>query len=195
MGLARAAGSAWRLGTRTWWTPVAITEWLKGPARDRPTGVRVRAMEAFGALSQWLALREPGYCFLSALGDAADRGVLPDLFGWSSISTVRQSHTIGVFGEVGLCLCMRPPDSPPAAWAGAGALAPFELFVRTLGLDDGLAARVVERIRAWDAAGRPSRQGMRIRAYPRDTEYVASEGELVVDKRWSRLVLDWPPGG
>lgn len=71
---------------------------------------------------------------------------------------------------------------------------PFDLFVRTFGTNDALAERVIGQIKAWDAAGRPHPKDVRIRAYPKDTGYSPSEGELVVDKPWSRFVLNWPRG-
>jgi len=33
--------------------------------------------------------------------------------------------------------------------------------------------------------------GLPIRAYPKDTDYVASADEYFIDKRWTKLVLDW----
>ncbi|PYN54271.1 MAG: hypothetical protein DMD94_15480, partial [Candidatus Rokuibacteriota bacterium] len=46
--------------------------------------------------------------------------------------------------------------------------------------------------RAWDAAGRPTSSGLRIRALPIDATYTPNAAEHVVEKRWTRLVLDWP---
>ncbi len=170
----------------------AVAGWLKGPFRDRSTGIRVKASNVSASLNHWLAFREPGFCFVSAEGGAADQGVIPDLYRWSGVSTApRLASTSGVAGDRGLCLFMRPSDASPGAEADAPWRQPFDLFVRTFGQDDALAERVIERVRSWDAAGRPSREGLRIRAYPKDAGYVPSAGEVVVDKRWSRLVLDW----
>ncbi|MGH2403812.1 MAG: hypothetical protein ACRDGN_05030, partial [bacterium] len=142
----------------------------------------------------WLAFREPGFCSVSALGEAADRGVVPDLYRWSG-STVKVALTSGVVGDRALCLFVRPPDVPSAAGTDPEWRATFELYVRTYGSDDALADRVVEHVRAWDTAGRPSKEGLRIRVFPKEAGYRPSDGELVVDKQWSRLVLDWPRGG
>lgn len=171
---------------------VAVNDWLKAPGRDQPTGIRVRA-EAFGPLSLWLALREPGFCFLACFGDAVDRSLIPDLFRLSS--TIKRAHTIGVLGEHGLCMLMRSPEAMADAEAEAAGAASFELFLRTCGPDNALADRVIGRIKEWDATGRPSRKGLRIRVYPKKTWFAPSSGELVVDKRWSRLIIDWPGGG
>ncbi len=41
------------------------------------------------------------------------------------------------------------------------------------------------------ASGRPFPEWLRIRAYPRGSGYIPSPEELVVEKRWSRLIFDW----
>ncbi|MGH2372513.1 MAG: methyltransferase, FxLD system [bacterium] len=174
---------------------VEIAEWLNTRSQDRPTGIRVKAGNVFASLSHWLSFRESGYCTVIAEGDAADRGIIPDLFRWSPVSTVRQVSTHGVVGARGVCLFMRPSDAPPGAEGDPPWRQPFDLCVRTFGTDDALAERVIEHVKAWDAAGRPHPKELRIRAYPKDAGYRPSEGELVVDKRWSRLVLNWPRGG
>jgi len=63
--------------------------------------------------------------------------------------------------------------------------------VRQFGTDDALARRLVEQIRAWDAAGRPSTDNLTVRAYPKDSHYARSGQEFVVEKEWTRLVLAW----
>jgi hypothetical protein len=68
---------------------------------------------------------------------------------------------------------------------------PFELFVRGFG-DDPPARRVLERVSDWDARGRPGTEGLRIRVYPIGVDYAPRPDEIVVPKRWNRLVLDWP---
>lgn len=81
----------------------------------------------------------------------------------------------------GQSLCLdEPMDSPP-----------FELFVRSFGPDQTLAQRLIAQVTAWEAAGRPGTDGLRLRAYPRDVQDAPSAGEIVIEKRWTRLVLDW----
>ncbi|MGQ0551285.1 MAG: methyltransferase, FxLD system [Armatimonadota bacterium] len=178
---------------------VAVAEWLTASHRDQPTGIRVKASNVFASLSHWLAFREPGYCNVNAEGEAAERGMVPALFDqrYSSVTgTVRVAGTSGVLGDQGLCLFMRPPDAPSEAEAGADVWGrPFELFLRTFGPDEALAERVIEHVKSWDAAGRPAPKELRIRVYPKEAGYRPSDGELVVDKRWSRVILDWPGGG
>jgi hypothetical protein len=90
-----------------------------------------------------------------------------------------------------LCVLTRAAD-PLAPLEQADDAAPFDLCVRSCGPGEALAHRLIERVVGWDAAGRPSDDGLRIRVYPRETEYVVSTNEAVVVKRWTQLVLDWP---
>lgn len=165
------AGVAWRL--------------LTSACRDWPTGVRVTTREVCLGLSFWLALRAPGFCTLNADKEMAEGRIIPDLFRFSS----KFNSTIGLLGEASLCVLMRPPGQSSPADESNGS--PFELFVRNLGQDDTLAHRLIEQIAVWDAGGRRSTQGVRIRAYPQDAGYVPSPDESVVVKRWTRLALDW----
>ena len=98
--------------------------------------------------------------------------------------------TTGLLGDEGLCVFVRPPKQDSSSEQLDGSQT-FELFVRSFGPGTELARRLVEQARAWDAAGRPSSNGLRIRAYPKDTDYVPSTDEFVVRKRWTQLVLDW----
>lgn len=50
---------------------------------------------------------------------------------------------------------------------------------------------MLDQVAGWDAAGRPSLEGLRLRSYPPDSDYVPSASELAIQKQWSRLVLDW----
>jgi hypothetical protein len=89
---------------------------------------------------------------------------------------------------------MRRPDQPVPLVPIDQVFAPvpFSLYVRQFGSDDSIAQRLITQIRAWDAAGRPSFDEMKIRAYPKDSEYVPAEGEFVIEKRWTKLVIEWP---
>jgi hypothetical protein len=66
------------------------------------------------------------------------------------------------------------------------------LRVRRFGPDEQLAERLIEHLSAWERAVRPSTTGLRIRAYPQEVPYTPSVGEIIIAKRWTRLVLDWP---
>jgi len=98
--------------------------------------------------------------------------------------------TIGLLGDEGLCVFVHPPGSDSSSEQPDGSQT-FKLFVRSYGPRTEIAKRLIEQTRAWDAAGCPSSNGLRIRAYPKDTDYAPSTDEFVVHKRWTQLVLDW----
>jgi hypothetical protein len=95
-----------------------------------------------------------------------------------------------------LAAVMRPPDLliPPVDRSKLFApdspyAQPFALFVRQFGSDESTAGRLLKGIQSWDAAGRPSSEGMQIRAYPKNLESIPSEGELVIEKQWTKLII------
>ncbi len=66
-----------------------------------------------------------------------------------------------------------------------------ELNVRSYGPSPAVGQRLVDQVLAWDAAGRPSSEGLHIRAYPHDADYVPSANEFVVHKEQTQIVLHW----
>jgi hypothetical protein len=182
---------------------------LTGPGRDGPIPTRVLPREAYGGLRLWLALREPGFCDLYAVGEMADRGIVPCLAEWPG--EWKLCSTSGLLGEAGLCVLARtadrggvayahsePASSAPEAGGAEGAFwgpdpgaREASVSIRSFGPDDALARRLAEQVAAWDAAGRPAIEKLRIRAYPAESEYLPAASEIVVRKPWTQLVLDW----
>lgn len=162
---------------------------LSGQSEVQPSGVYVSPPEVvFGGLALWLSLRVPGLCTLMAEGQFADR----DFVSYFMINQGewKRCWTIGLLGDEGLCVFVRPPKQDSSSEQPEGPQ-PSELFVRSFGRGTELARLLVDQARAWHAAGRPSGNSLRIRAYPKNTEYVPSTDEFVVRKRWTQLVLDW----
>jgi protein-L-isoaspartate(D-aspartate) O-methyltransferase len=166
-----------------------VYELLSGPSEDQPSGVYANPGEVvFGGLALWLSLREPGLCGLSAEGQSANRCIVPCFLVIQTVQKV--CATIGLLGDEGLCVFVRPSEQDSSA-EQLVSFQTFELFVRSYGSGTGLARRLIEQTRAWNAAGRPSSNWLRIRVYLKDTDYVPSTDEYVIDKRWTKLVLDW----
>jgi protein-L-isoaspartate(D-aspartate) O-methyltransferase len=169
--------------------------WLIGPRRDWETNIAAALHEIIAGLWMWLALYEPELGRLYAVDDLAECDVVPPLIGLGDKRKV--VFTPALLGERGLAALMRPPGQPAPLGAYLELYIPgppFPLFVRQLGPDESPARRLVARVRDWDAAGRPSSAGMRVRAYRQGVTDIppTGEGEIVVEKGWTRLLLDWP---
>ncbi|HEV8635443.1 MAG TPA: methyltransferase, FxLD system [Chloroflexota bacterium] len=165
----------------------ALHALLTGPADERPTGLELRPREIAEGLNPWIALHDRRYAVLSAEGAWRERGLVFGPWGGGS------ANTLGLADTDGLALLVRPPDAFAAdePWTTAP---PFGLRVRSHG-DGALADRLVEVVRAWDAAGRPTLASLRLRAYPREVAHTPRPGEIVLEKRHARLVCDWRPEG
>ena len=99
-----------------------------------------------------------------------------------------KTHTaLGLLGETSLSVLL---PSDPFRFGNTDSPA-FELFVRSFGPDDMLAQRLIEQIRAWDAAGRPGEENLSIKVYPRDTDHTPVADEVVITNRWTKLAISW----
>jgi protein-L-isoaspartate(D-aspartate) O-methyltransferase len=123
---------------------------LARPGRDVPTGVDVTATDLWDGVPLWVALHEPGVARLFALAGAADRAFVPPL-----VEVPSETFTLAVAGERSLAaLALRDPDAEP-----------FEPVARPFGpAGDALAGRLAACVRAWDAAGRPASEALRVTA-------------------------------
>ena len=165
---------------------VAAHALLKVTPADHSSGVHAIGREVYTGLVPWMALRESEFCWLEATGAEADATAVPYLYG--VVGKYRSAP--GVFEGTSAAFLMRPPsDSCPSEPEREPK--PFELYVRGFG-SGALEDRLRRHARAWDAAGRPTSSGLRIRALPIDATYTPNAAEHVVEKRWTRLVLDWP---
>ncbi len=167
----------------------AVYGWLTGPARDWPAGVHVTLHELWSGVNLWLILHDEGDdCSLTAWGEMAERGIVPCLVG--DTAAEKWCATGGVLTDQGLALLTRLPDPSPSL-SRLREQASFDLYVRSYGPDDTPTQRLIERVKAWDSAGRPSSTGLRIRAYPPELKYNPLPGEFVVVRPWTQLVLNW----
>lgn len=170
-----------------------VYDLLCSASRDWAAGVEVTVWDVvIGSLWTWLALHESHLCKLAAKGSMVERNILPPLFGVDGKQ--KFTGTVILLDKTGLAALMRPPDQPVPLVPIDQAFAPvaFPLFVRQFGSEDSIAQRLIKQIQAWDASGRPTFDQMHIRAYPKDSEYVPAEGEFVIEKQWTKLVIEWP---
>jgi protein-L-isoaspartate(D-aspartate) O-methyltransferase len=135
-----------------------------------PTGVEGGGVDMFGGLGVWLAVTAPQSCVVSDehRGSAALERALVNTDGFRA--------SWGIVDGASIALLGRAPD----ASSGLDALG--------FGPDgDRLAVDLVERVRAWDGAGRPAVNRLRVTAHPRNT--TADGGGVVLDKVHTRLVV------
>ena len=104
----------------------------------------------------------------------------------------RSAGTVVLLDKAGLVALMRPPDQPLPLFTLDKLVAsdlPFALFIRQFGANDLLTQRLITEIRAWHATGRPALE--KIRAYPRNSQYIPSKNEFVIERQWTKLIIEW----
>jgi protein-L-isoaspartate(D-aspartate) O-methyltransferase len=170
----------------------AVVEWLRKPSGSLAAGVRANALAVGRSLNLWLALHDHRFCAVTVEATGAGsraRPPLPSVYGRGG--SIRTS--VGLLGEQGLALVSRRAeptgDADGDEWS---ADAPWtELEVYSFGAETGLAERLQALVREWDAVGRPTWEGLSVKAYRRAGSVSAPDGRQVVTKDWTRLVLDW----
>lgn len=166
---------------------------LTGESKDWPVNVEVTTWDVLnGNLWTWLALHEPPMCKLVAKGDMTERNIVPPLIGVDGKQ--KSAGTVVQLAKTGIVALMRPSgqSTPFLPIDKLFTPEPFALFIRQFGADDFIAQRLITQIQKWNAAERPSFDRMRIRAYPKNSEYVTSKDEIVIEKQWTKLMIEWP---
>jgi protein-L-isoaspartate(D-aspartate) O-methyltransferase len=159
--------------------------WLAGPSQRIATGLEVEPRQALGELGLWLGLRAPNVCTLSAGEAVAESGLVPCLLRFEGRSAL--CVTLGLAGAGGLCVLARAPGS------AQDEETPFHLEVQSHGASpQALADALLGHLAAWHAAGRPRARDLRLQVYPPAAPLAPlPRGALSVQKRWTRLVVDW----
>lgn len=165
-----------------------IRQWLTGSYEDISTVLNLNALAANGS-ALWMELHEPNHIALAAVGEAANSGIVPYLYGR------RDNHctTTGVISEDGLALLMRPPGTPlpeKSDWESR-----FVVHIRRYGDDKALVQTLVDHLSAWDSLQQPSTRNMTIRVFPRNSEYETLPGEVVIPRAWNDFVIRWSRQG
>jgi protein-L-isoaspartate(D-aspartate) O-methyltransferase len=177
--------------------PDAVYRLLTSPGKDWETGVEVAVWDVLaGDLWMWLALHESRMCKLVAEGEVVAQDIVPSVIGIDGKQ--KSTSTAALVDETALFALMRPPGQPVPLVerdklfaSDSPFVLPFKLFLRQFGSDESTAQRLVTQIQTWDAAGRPSSDEMQIRAYPKNAAYEPSEGEYLLEKQWTKIVLAW----
>ena len=166
-----------------------LSAWLAGPSTDRLVDVRASPDEISYKFTVWVALHEPRIFTLVAT-DGEASGLALKVFGGTGSPEVRWA--IGMLGERSLCLLlMRPGGEGAPTLGGSDPTERSNLLLRSFGPDRGLGSDLGDHIAAWDAAGRPSIESARIRAYPVEQDFTSLKNETLIEKRWTVLAVDW----
>jgi len=157
---------------------------LAAPSRDESVDVRATVREIFSDIHLWLALHAETFFQLGVtdarVGDISCFLRIPGKLGL----------TAGLFDGDTLAVLSLDADQHPATSFDDPRR--FAISIRSAGPDAETGRRLARLIRTWDQAGRPGTAGLRVLAYPIEVTHDRWPGELVIDKRWSRLVLSWP---
>jgi protein-L-isoaspartate(D-aspartate) O-methyltransferase len=171
---------------------------LTGPGADVPTGVRVAGVTQLVDADLWVALTLPDLVRVMITG--RERAQFPALrkvpFG-----ALADSGSGSSFAVAGL----RPAAMSELTWKAVDEAgenrerlrellrSEFEVAVRWFGTGGAdLAGRMGSRLAAWQQAGRPSAPYLRLAAYPSGTAVPPAPGQVVLDRRYTRLALTWP---
>ncbi len=130
---------------------------------------------------------------LLARGEAAQRDIIPPLFRIEGKE--KFTGSLVLVGEASVAAVMRPPDevvAPVTIDSLFNRDVRFFLHVRQFGSNELTARRLIEHVHAWNGAGRPSFDTLAIKAYPKGCDYIPSSGERVLEKQFSKLVMQWP---
>lgn len=163
----------------------ALFHTLKASPVEVPTGVTATLQEAFGSLSLWLALEDPDSCSLGiyAESSAVDGSAVPLLVEWPS-GDKKERSTLALLGNGGLVALSRPRGAPPE---DRHASVPLSLV--TFGAEPPLVKRMHDHLIAWDAAGRPRPDALRVCAYPKAHGHPVAPGASILEKRWTTLAV------
>ncbi len=172
----------------------AVLDFLNEAHKDLPADVEVTFWDILGGgLWTWLALHEPGMCKIVAEGEMVERDIAPGLLVIEGKE--KSAGTAVLIDPAGLAALVRPSDQPTPRVAADKMFAPdspiplpFPLFVRQFGSGESTAHRLLAQIQAWKAS---SSKEMDIRAYRKEADYQPSEGEILLEKQWTKLVIEW----
>lgn len=175
-----------------------IATWLSQEGQDWASGVTVARYELEWGFSTWVDLHElqagqqTGLpATLCAKGDLADQNIIPSLAGvggeWKAM------YSAVIIEPDGMAALMRPPGqtAPLINILHSEDNVPFELYVRNFGPGSNAGQRLLEYVQNWDQAGKPTSTRWHLRAIPAETEYHPTDGEFVVNKPWTKLIISY----
>jgi protein-L-isoaspartate(D-aspartate) O-methyltransferase len=153
----------------------AVAASLAAPAATWPSGVQMANVEKLRGLELWLATHDDASCTVWGAPDSGSP--VPDLVGQPD----RVRATFGLCDPTGVAVL---------AWCD-DARASAHLCVRAAAPAEHLAARLLQHVQSWNAAGQPADGTLQIRAYPHPTPAPVPPGAVALPQRWTTFVLRW----
>jgi protein-L-isoaspartate(D-aspartate) O-methyltransferase len=175
-----------------------IFTWLSQESQDLATGVTVTRYELEWGLFSWVGLQDSHgnhqtqlKATLVAKEDLADQNIIPSLAG--NAGEWKAMYSAVLIERDGMAALMRPPGqiAPLIDMFNPEDNVPFELYVRNFGPGTNAAERMLQYVRIWDQAGKPTSLRWKIRAIPAETEYHPADGEFLVNKPWTNLIINY----
>jgi protein-L-isoaspartate(D-aspartate) O-methyltransferase len=171
----------------------ALEHALSGPVTDVPAGVRVAGLGELGDADFWVTITGTDLVRLTITGTGPLRsGALP-LLPFGALASSAAPHQPGRAGDGDFGVAALIPARPPPPPGGQRRHAGFGVVVRGFGPGGGeLARRLAGRVLAWEQRGRPAASGLRVAAYPRGVPQPDRPGQMILERRHTRLVISWP---
>jgi protein-L-isoaspartate(D-aspartate) O-methyltransferase len=177
-----------------------IATWLSQESQDWASGVTVALHELLNDFSPWVDFHESRTKqqkrvggSLAAMGDLADQDIIPSLFGFDG--EWKTMYSAVMIEAEGVGALMRPPGqiAPLIDMLSPGDKhnTTFEVYVRKFGTGTHAAQRLLKYIQDWDQAGRPGSSQWHIRGIPAEMEYHLTDGEFLVNKPWTKLIVNY----
>lgn len=175
-----------------------IFTWLSQESHDSAAGVTVTRYELEWGLFAWVGVQDSQAnqqtnlkATLVAKEDLADQNFIPSLAG--NGGEFKAMYSAVLIDQDGMAALMRPPGqiAPLADMFHPEDDVPFELYMRNFGLGTHAAQLSLEYIQNWDRAGKPTSLSWKIRAIPAETEYHPADGEFLVNKPWTKLIISY----
>lgn len=154
---------------------VALALADRGPKSG--TVISASDLEVFGSLRRWLAFADPASASLTYAGppEGADASGVPPVLDFPLHGRVQRSSPC-ILGPAGFAIL---DLAEPAVVGGDSDLqAMLALAVRGYGKAGQQTVRLHELITAWDTAGRPSADCLRIDAYPPGSTLPERDGSV-----------------
>lgn len=175
-----------------------IFTWLTQEGKDQATGVTVTRYELEWGLLSWVGMQESQAnqqtglgATLCAKGDLADQNLIPSLAGdggeWKAM------YSVAIIESDGMAALLRPPGqiTPLADMFHSEDNGQFELYVRNFGLGANARQLLLDYVQNWDQAGKPTSLSWKIRAIPAEAEYNSTDGEFLINKSWTKLIISY----